>query len=205
MGLYNLGTHAFLKLTKDGKKYGDGDNRSLNTIHNFDSAFGLFWEYFKTSPYAENTMIIFTADHCHYPEKPFVDAFKGAGYQNIIVDKIPLIIHDPTRELPKTFDAKNSTSIDFAPSLIHYLNLGNHKNPFMGTSMYEQKRKKNTRYGLNSFGLQDLYLIDDDKIHKLGASQKHRVRLKIMDKYITLSKQLEVTDKLWDAALNVQL
>ncbi len=204
MGLYNLGTHAFLKRTKDGKKYGRGRNMSLNTINSFDSAFGLFWEYYKTSPYAENTVVIFTTDHCHYPEKPFVDAFKGPEYQQIFVDKIPLIIHDPTRKLPRTFDAKNSTSIDFTPSLIHYLNLGNHKNPFMGTSIYEKKRKKYERYGLNSYGL-DLFLIDDEKIHKLGTSQNHRVELKIMNKYINLSKQLEVTDKLWDPSLNSEL
>jgi len=197
IGLYNLGTHAFLKRTRDGKKYGRGNNMSLNSIHSLDRAFGLFLEYYKTSPYAENTVVIFTTDHCHYPEKPFVDAFKGPGYQKFFVDTIPLIIHDPTKKLPKTFDAKNSTSIDFTPSLIHYLDLGNYKNPFMGTSIYEKKRKKYERYGLNSYG-PDLFLIDDEKIHKRGTSENHRVKLNIMDKYITLSKQLEVTDKLWD-------
>jgi lipoteichoic acid synthase len=205
MSLYNLGTHAFLGVTRDAKKYGNRKNRSLNTIHTLDSAFGRFWEYYKTSPYSENTIVIFTADHCHYPERAFVDAFEGPGYQNIFVDKIPLIIHDPTRKLPKTFDARNSTSLDFTPSLIHYLDLGNHKNPFMGTSMYEQRRKKYERYGLSSIGTQELYLIDDEKIHKLGTSQNHRVKLKIMDKYITLSKQLEITDKLWDVALDPEL
>ncbi len=204
MGLYNLGTHAFKKMTNDGKKFGEGDNNSLNTIHNLDNAFGLFWEYYKTSPFAENTIVIFTADHCHYPEKPFVEAFDGPGYQAVFVDKIPLIIHDPTRELPKTFDASNATSIDFAPSLIHYLNLGNHKNPFMGTSIYEKKRKKYDNFGLNSYG-KDLYLIDDEKIHKLGFSHKHRVKLQILKKYVNKSKQLEVTDQLWDKNLNSEL
>lgn len=205
MGLYNLGTHAFLGVTRDAKKYGDRKNRSLNTIHTLDTAFGLFWEYYKTSPYADNTIVIFTADHCHYPERPFVEAFEGPGYQNIFVDRIPLIIHDPTRKLPPKFDAKNSTSLDFTPSLIHYLDLGNHKNPFMGTSIYEQERKKYARYGLSSIGVQELYLIDDEKIHKFGSAKDHRVRLKVMDKFINLSKQLEVTDKLWDTALDQEL
>lgn len=205
MSLYNLGTHAFLGVSRDAKRYGSRTNRSLNTIHNLDTAFGLFWKYYKTSPYAENTIVIFTADHCHYPERPFVDAFESPGYQNIFVDKIPLIIHDPTRKLPKVFDAGNSTSLDFTPSLIHYLDLGNHINPFMGTSMYEQRRKKYDRYGLSSIGTQELYLIDDEKIHKLGTSEDHRVRLKIIEKFINLSKKLEVTDKLWDAALDQEL
>ena len=201
MGLYNLGTHAFLKMSKDGKKYSGRDNPSLDTIHTFDSAFGLFWEYYKTSPYADNTIIIFTADHCHYPEKPFVEAFDEPGYQKFFVDKIPLIIHDPTRVLPGTFDAKNSTSIDFTPSILHYLGFANHKNPFMGTSIFEQKSKRNDKYGLNSYG-PDLFLIDNEKIHKRGSSQDHRIRFKIMNKYINLSKHLEVTDKLWDTSLN---
>ncbi len=200
MGLYNLGTHAFKKLTKDGKPFDKGNNLSLNTIHNLDNAFGLFWDYYKKSPFSKNTIIIFTADHNHYPEKPFTEAFKAPDYQKLFVDKIPFVIHDPTRHLPKYFDANYATSIGFTPSLIHYLNLGNHKNPFMGTSIFESHSKEAKGYGLNSYG-KALFMVDEERIHKLGYSRKHRIRLKVLNKYIKKSKQLEVTNKLWDKNL----
>jgi lipoteichoic acid synthase len=196
MGLYNLGTHAFEKLTNDGKQYKDGENNSLNTIHNLDYAFGLFWEYFKKSPYYKNTIVIFTADHCHYPEKPFVKAFKEKGYQKLFIDKIPLVIYDPTRNLPKRFDAKNATSIDFAPSLIHYLELGNRRNPFMGSSIYDKKRKSYDRFGVGSYG-KNLFLIDDVKIHKFGFSSKYFSKMMILQRYIHESKKLEIENRLW--------
>lgn len=198
MGLYNFGTHAFLDRTEDGVKYGDGENYALNSIYNFDKSFGLFWEYFKKSPYVNNTIIILTADHCHYPEKPFVTAFKGPGYQKYFVDRIPYIIFDPTRVLPESYNVHNSTSVDFAPSLVHYLDLGNFKNPFMGTSMYEQNRKKYDELGVSFFGVKDLYIIDDEKIHRIGIEGNHSNRLEILKKYINASQQLELADQLWD-------
>lgn len=200
MGLYNLGTHAFRKLTVDGKAYGDGSNSSLNTIHNLDNAFGIFWKYFKDSPFAENTIVIFTADHCHYPEKPFVKAFKSWGYQKLFVDTIPLIIFDPTRNLPKRFDARNSTSIDFAPSLIHYLGLDNRRNPFMGTSIYDKDRKAYEGFGVASYG-KNLFLIDDKKIHKFGFSNKHFSKLLVLQRYVHETKKLEIENRLWDSPI----
>ena len=204
MGLYNLATHAFLPVTKDGKIYAKGKNQSLNTIRTLDSGFGIFWRYYKNSPYASNTIIIFTADHCHYPEKPFVEAFEGPGYQEFFVDTIPLIIHDPTRVLPKRYDARYATSLDFTPSLIHYLGLGNHKNPFMGTSIFERKDRVGEYYGVNSYG-QQLYLIANDKIHKYGTSEDFPIRFQIINKFVKASKYLEVNNRLWDPRFDEQL
>ena len=59
IGLYNLGTHAWQKLSKDGKQYNDERNNSLNTVHTLDYAFGKFWQYYKKSQYSQNTIIIF--------------------------------------------------------------------------------------------------------------------------------------------------
>src|SRR3546814_8644543 len=36
IGLYNIGTHAFMDVGEHGEKYGDGSNHSLNTIHNLE-------------------------------------------------------------------------------------------------------------------------------------------------------------------------
>ncbi len=204
MGLYNLGTHAFIRIPKDGFDYGDGKNRSLDKIHTLDKAFGIFWEYYKRSPYAKNTIVIFTADHCHYPEKPFIQAFKGPDYQPFFVDRIPFIIHDPTRTLPKRYDANYATSLGFAPSIIHYLELENHKNPFLGTSIFEKKESGEYSLGVNSYG-EELFITAKDTIHKYPLSESFPVLFKILDKFVRVSKQLEVKDRLWDTTLNEQI
>ncbi len=204
MSLYNLGTHAFSKISPDGKRYKNKQNQSLDTIHNFDHAFGIFWDYFKKSPYAKNTIVIFTSDHCHYPEKPFVAAFKKTGYQKMFVDAIPLIIYDPTRKLPKSYDAEYATSIDFAPSLLQYLQFPNHENPFLGNSIFAKEKSKLIQNGVASFG-DGVYLIDEKKIHKIGFSNTYRVQLKLLQKFIKYSQKIELTGKLWNAEMNATL
>lgn len=115
-----------------------------------------------------------------------------------------MIIHDPTRQLPATFDATNATSLDFAPSLIHYLGLPNRQSPFMGTSIFEPNRKIYSNFGVSSMGQGELYLIDDEKIHKLGTTGKHRVRLRILEKYINQVHELELTNRLWNNPKEIQ-
>lgn len=197
LGLYNLGTHAFLAMPKDGKKYKKGSNISLNTIHTLDMAFGQFWEYYQQSPYAKNTIIIFTADHCHYPEKPFVQAFQGDDYQPFFVDKIPLIIHDPTRSLPKRYNALNATSINFTPSILHYLQMANERNPFIGRSIFEDERSQEVGLEVNSYG-ERLYLIAGDKIYEKGKSEQFPIIFQVINKYVKVTKYLEVNDRIWD-------
>jgi len=201
IGLYNLGTHTLQNISRDGKKYNDGKNLSLNTIHTLDYSFGKFWWYYQNSQYSKNTIVIFTADHCHYQEKAFVAAFDEPGYQRIFVDRVPLIIHDPTRKLPQTFDANYATSVDFTPSLIHYLGLPNHKNPFIGTSIFSGNRKN---WGIASFN-NKYFLIDSKKIHRLGFSEVHREKLKLIKKFIATSQQIEVENRLWDLNLNKEI
>jgi phosphoglycerol transferase MdoB-like AlkP superfamily enzyme len=198
MALYNFGTHPFLRNSRDGKRYGDGSNRALNNFHNFDDAFGRLWEYIKSSSYNENTVIILTADHSHYQEKSYVAAFDEPGYQKIFIDTIPLIIHDPVRELPKYFDAQNSSSIDFAPSLAHYFGLENSRNPFMGTSIFEENQKKYSNTAVACIGRHELFLIDKARIHKLQEKSKYSAKMKTLDTYITIVKHLEMADKIWD-------
>lgn len=135
VGLYNFGTHAFLDIMPNGERYGDGKNAALNKLHNYDHAFGKFLDYFLASPYAHNTILILTSDHASYPEPSFREV-AGAAYKPYFVDRIPLIIYDPTHDLPATFDAQGRTSIDFAPTLMHLLNIRRGQNSFVGTSLF---------------------------------------------------------------------
>lgn len=198
ISLYNFGTHAMLPVTEDGKKYRDGTNESLNTIHSYDAAFGIFWKYFQESSYAENTIVVLTADHCHYPEKPFVDAFEEPGYQPYFVDRIPLVIYDPTRELPETFEADYSTSIDFSPSLIHYLGLENSRNSFLGSSIFEKGENEYSGLGTAYFGSKQYYFIDNGMVYRLHFPEQHKEKLRSFRRFMSIVKRLELKNKIWD-------
>lgn len=183
---YTIETHAFVDITSKGIGYKDGKNNILNTIHNMDDAFGTFWEYFKKSTYAKNTIIVFTSDHAHYHEKPYVammKEYKEQDYKYGFIDRVPLLIYSPTALLPQTLDAKESSSIDLAPTLLHYLNIPNEQNAFLGKSLFEKNRKK---IGVTSYGsnLRVLHNVDQETV-------------KLIDKFIKYTHKLEKENKIY--------
>jgi len=125
--------HPPFRLPEDCIRYPGQDNAILHIIHNDDAAFGTFWEYFKKSDLASNTIIVLTSDHAFFP---------GVEYQKLIqdqkaglYDEVPFIIYDPTHKLPKTLDV-TSSSVDIVPSMLHLLNV-NIPNSFEGLSVFD--------------------------------------------------------------------
>jgi lipoteichoic acid synthase len=205
MSIYNLETHAWQDTQENGIKYRDGKNNALNTIYNFDKAFGVFWDYFKLSKWAKNTVIVFTSDHARFPEKSFIDAIheaKQMDYQPIFVDRIPLIIFDASRDLLKTYDAQWRSSIDLAPTMLHYLGYQDIPNSFIGTSIFD---KAAHRGSLASIGDLD-YWIEPDQITPSNQlnnlSKKKRVLFNNARLFIRKTQQLELANQLWPDPLN---
>ncbi len=203
LGIYNLQTHAFQKLTRDGIPYADGSNHVLNVIHNYDMAFGEFWRYFRQSGLFDNTIVIFTADHTHFPEREFVRVVgQNADYTPVFVDRIPLIIYDPGKTLPEEFDANYASSIDFTPSLIHWLGLGNRANPFVGQSIFDQHRRKSNGAGrsIASAGTH-VYLVNHKGIlkkgHKSLTNVEQRMELQFIGNMLSALSQLEKHNRIW--------
>ena len=135
---YNIGTHAFLDSSEHDLAYADGDNAVLDKLHNYDSALGGFLDYFYSSPYADNTILVFTSDHATYPEAAFRDV-AGADLKPYFVDRIPLLIRDPTHRLPATFDAQGRNSLDLAPTVLQLAGLQTRSNSFLGRSIFEPR------------------------------------------------------------------
>ena len=199
LGLYNLETHTFQKIRKDGKKYGEGDNYVLNTIHNFDHAFGKFWDYFKNSAFYDNTIVIFTSDHAHYPDRDFRETVNNMDggmddYQPYFVDRIPLVIYDPYRSLPSDFDAKFASSIDFAPSMAHWLGIDDQPNSFLGNSIFDQKRIN----GL-SIASADIehYRITEQGIEASTKQGDNSAELSFIDYLLGSLREIERHDRIW--------
>ncbi len=131
IALSTVGTH--MQVTDDI----DNINRSL---HNLDEAFGVFWSYFKQSPFYENTIVVVTADHA---SPPTVQYKKFIGFKNKPVsffDKITLIIFDKRYNLPKRIKIK-ATSIDLVPTILQLLEINNEPNPFQGLSIFSDRKK----------------------------------------------------------------
>lgn len=133
VSMSTIGTHPGLDSLDGDAKFGNGDNPILNRFHNFDVQFGKFWEFFKGSKYFENTVIVLTADHAHTPSTNFIETL---GKQSHLIDKIPFIVYHPL--IPKSDVQVFSTSIDFAPTVIHLIQVMNGKNHFIGSSLFER-------------------------------------------------------------------
>lgn len=139
LATYNIGTHAFIDINKRGDVvYGDGSKPFLNKLHNYDAALGEFLDYFYASPFAENTILIFTSDHAAYPDLMY-RAVAGKGLKPYFFDRIPLLIRDPIHRLSGTFDARGRNSLDLAPTILHLLGVNDAQNSFLGRSLFEPR------------------------------------------------------------------
>ena len=198
VGLYNVETHAFQDSAADGPKYGDGANYSLNTVHNFDDAFGRFLEFFLRSPLAKNTVVVFTTDHCHYTEKTYMEVMRPhfPDLSRIPVDTIPLIIYSPLHRLPETFDAEFRTSVDFTPSLIHLLGLPQRPNPFLGRSMFSSQERHGHGPGIVLIGT-DLFFVDRSGIARRGRLREHAREFWRVQRFMRTLADLEENNRLW--------
>ena len=195
---YTVETHAFLDIDMDGIAYKDGKNNILNTIHNLDDAFGKFWEYFKSSKYFKNTIIVFTSDHAHYYGKEYINLMQEYGeknYHRVFIDKVPLLIYSPSVKLPKRFDAQQATSVDLAPTILNLLNVNNEKNAFIGHSILEKNRSK---IGISSYG-RNLYMIKgDNRIYvPENVEEEDKETLNLIGKYIKYMHQLEKENRIY--------
>lgn len=161
VGLYNIETHVSFDTSDNDLKYGNGKNRVLNTIHNVDYHLGQFFRFFQKSPLAENTILIVTTDHCHYPE-PLMVELGGEDFQPYFVDKIPLMVYAPFLELPAKYDAKGRNSLDFAPTVLNLIGIGDQGNSFLGKSLFLPRSEENLSFSLMG---KDFYIIRDGVIY----------------------------------------
>jgi phosphoglycerol transferase MdoB-like AlkP superfamily enzyme len=138
VGLYNIGTHAFLERSPNDVAYGNLGNPVLDKFHNLDQVLGEFLRYFFASPHARDTLLVVTSDHATYPEPAYRDA-AGAELKPYFVDRIPLLVHDPLHRLPATLDAQGRNSLDLAPTVLQLAGIQARGNAFLGTSLFEPR------------------------------------------------------------------
>jgi lipoteichoic acid synthase len=131
IALSTMGTHPSID---------DTDEKIGESLNKLDDAFGVFWEYFRKSPYYDNTIIVLTADHAIPPTVQY-KKFIGSKNQDIsFYDKISLIIFDKRYNFPKRFHVK-ANSIDLVPTVLQLLDINNVANSFQGLSIFSDRRE----------------------------------------------------------------
>jgi phosphoglycerol transferase MdoB-like AlkP superfamily enzyme len=197
VGLYNIETHAFYDAGDDEIAYKAHDSYILDSIHNYDNAFGKFWEYFRRSDLYANTIVVFTADHAHFQGRDFVKLVGNqSDYQYYFVDKIPLLIYHPGLKLPPSFDADFASSIDLAPTIAHLLQLRNRANPFIGRSIFDRSTNESL-----AFGEGHVFLIGPDGIktqHEYRINPVDDKKINLLYKAISHINDLEKQGRIWN-------
>lgn len=113
-----------------------GGNALLNSVHGTDRAFGIFWEYFKSSPYRDNTVVWLTGDHAMVTRAlRAVDANMRLSE----FDYIATMMYAPGNEgwRGRRVDTI-CTQIDAAPTLLDMMDV-DLENPFLGLSIFSER------------------------------------------------------------------
>jgi len=144
-------THPPFNLPKDMVYYKDGHNPVLNALHTTDNAFATFWQQFKNSSLAENTMVIVIADHAIFPvaleQKYFADLYGKTTFY----DELFFGLYLPQNNISKEIEVYGS-GIDMAPTILHLLNIEAPKK-FEGWSLLGERSKYPNLIGMHEFGL----------------------------------------------------
>ncbi len=132
VAMYTFGTHASLDSPEE--RFGNGSSPMLNKFYNCDYQFGQFMDWFEGSELADDTIVVFTADHACYSELDFTTAFPDYQRDHYFCDEIPCFYYYRGVE-PAMVDANGRTTLDFAPTLLDYLDVSG-PNCFLGRSLF---------------------------------------------------------------------
>lgn len=151
LGYATVDTHPPFNLPQDLVVFGDGSGWVLNAFHTTDYAFGTFWQKFKNSDFAENTILVLMADHAIFPAALEKKHFPDFGGQTTFYDELFFGVYIPENILPPEIEIYGS-GVDLAPTILHLLNL---KTPesFEGHSLLGGRKKYPNLIGMHEFGL----------------------------------------------------
>lgn len=197
IALYSTQTHSWIDSQSGDKRFDNGKSETLNTIHNLDFNFGTFLEYFLSSSFFQNTIIIFSSDHCHFPSEDYLDVVKDEeDYQPLFFDKIPLLIFDPTHKLHGQWDTGSFSSVDIVPSILHLLEFPNHPNHFMGHSLFDNDSYRGRDY-VPFYGNQFL-IHHKSKIRKTDWVYENHNCASLFKNAINYQRVIEKQNRLWN-------
>ena len=185
IAMYTFGTHASLDSVDE--VYGNGEDAEINKFYNVDVQFGKFMEKFEKSDMAQNTIIVFSADHCTYGDDGFYKSFPDYERLSEEVDEIPFFIYYQGIQ-PQIIDAGGRNSLDFAPTICDYLDFSA-ENYFLGFSLFSSI-ENNTTYDTVFNQGQDYFSTRGGKVSEMSDVEKEIASQQIA-KYLSVSRKVE--------------
>lgn len=183
VSLYTFNTH--LSMDSPDKKYGDGSNALLNKFYNADYQFGKFMKKLSKSSLADNTIVVFTSDHCTYQDSDFINTFPDMQRAHPSLDIIPLMIYYKGIK-PEVRDAGGRNSLDLAPTVLDYIDLSG-ENYFMGGSLFEGSLNVNN-YDTIYYEGSNYLSTEGNSIQPLSEA-KEKVAVPMIKKYLIAKTQ----------------
>ncbi len=163
---YTFGTHASFK--SPDEVYGDGSDDELNKFYNLDVQFGAFMEKFNESDMTENTIIVFTTDHCTYADAAFTTSFPDYERDAVDVDEIPFFIYYKGIE-PKTMSAQGRNSLCMAQTVLDFIDISG-ENYFLGYQLL-YSNKSVTNYDTVFYDASNIYSTAGGEIRELTDTE----------------------------------
>ncbi len=148
--IFTLSSHAPFKLPKEYEgKFPKGNKPMHQMVGYTDMAFKKFFNRVKKSPWYNNTIFVFTADHTN--QKYYKKYRKGINRA-----AVPIIFFKPDNSLAK-LDTVTAQQIDIYPTLI---NMIGYNKPFRswGRSLYSKKEEP---FAITNTGNVYYYIKDD--------------------------------------------
>lgn len=146
--IYTFGTHV--SLDSIDEKYENGLNPMLNKFYDLDYQFGNFMKEFENSSLYDNTIIVFTTDHCSYKDFDYETVF-GSVHNRVYpsIDEVPLFIYHKGVS-SKNIAVGGRNSLCLAPTILDYLDISA-ENYFLGSSLFAGREYESTlEYAYNS-------------------------------------------------------
>lgn len=151
MMLATVDLHFPYVMTKDLIKWENGRSDVLDAVHTTDDAFGIFWDKFKNSELAKNTIVAVIADHAIFPGGIQSGVFPEYAGKATFYDEIAFMMYVPDSVLPDKVETFSS-SMDLAPTILHILGI-NGNNAFDGHSIFDDRDQYQNLVGMHEFGL----------------------------------------------------
>jgi lipoteichoic acid synthase len=160
--VYNVGSHAFHDSPDDGLKYADGNNSALNRFYELDASLRPFLDAFEASSFAQNTLLVITADHSSYAEPPVAAAFSASPkFSPHFIDQIPLIIRVPGLKAPLRYQNGIRTSFDLTPTILNLMGISDVEHAFLGRSIFDPEYTPQVNWGVIG---SEFYRIDQNGV-----------------------------------------
>ena len=134
--IYTFGTHA--SLDSIDQDFGDGNSALLNKFYDMDYQFGKFFDEYSESGVSDDSILIFTGDHCTYADQDFSDAFPDYQRDYHALDRMPLSIWYKGVK-PQQISANGRNSLDLAPTIMDFIDV-DHGNYFLGSSLFSDNK-----------------------------------------------------------------